>query len=193
MALLRAPDPEDYPTALARGSWSAGGVGITVCEGQRLRVISLIMTIIEELIAEHTVFLSLFDQIELALPDLTGAAEIRAMARIVEGVLKSHADAEANLAYLALDHVLANKGHLDSLHHDHREIDARLERVHTAKTCDEARRLLATAMMASREHFRSEERSVFPFLEMMLKSETLRELGKARVNRGLELSAAPAR
>ena len=88
-----------------------------------------------------------------------------------------------------MDHVLANKGQLDRLHQDHHEIDARLEKVHIAKTCAEARRLLSEAIIASREHFHMEEQKVFPLLEKMLKPETLRELGRTRMKQDMELSA----
>jgi hemerythrin-like domain-containing protein len=100
------------------------------------------------------------------------------MASIVEGLLEGHAKTETNLAYLALDHVLAHNGELKRMHQDHHEIDDRLRKVHTAKTCAEARRLLKAAIAALREHFRAEERSVFPLLEESLQEETLSELGK---------------
>ena len=148
------------------------------------------MTITEALIAEHTVFLSLFDEVERVLRDCTTAVEVRTLARIIEGALRSHAEAEANLAYLALDHVLADNGPLKSLHHDHHEIDGRLEKAREAKTCAQARTLLAEAIAASREHFRCEERSVFPFLDKKLNAETLKALGQSRMRRDLELSAA---
>jgi hemerythrin-like domain-containing protein len=136
------------------------------------------MKITEALVAEHTIFLSVFDQIERVLPSLATPAEVRTMASIVEGLLEGHAQTETNLAYLALDHVLAHNGELKRMHQDHHEIDDRLRKVHTAKTCAEARRLLKAAIAASREHFRAEERSVFPLLEESLQEETLSELGK---------------
>ena len=123
------------------------------------------MKITEALVAEHTIFLGVFDQIERVLPSLATPAEVRTMASIVEGLLEGHAKTETNLAYLALDHVLEHNGELKRMHQDHHEIDDRLRKVHTAKTCAEARRLLKSAILASREHFRAEERSVFPLLE----------------------------
>ena len=105
------------------------------------------------------------------------------MASIVEGLLEGHAKTETNLAYLALDHVLAHNGGLKRMHQEHQEIDDRLRKVHTAKTCAEARRLLKTAIISSREHFRGEERSVFPLLEKSLQKETLLELGKSWMQR----------
>jgi hemerythrin-like domain-containing protein len=141
------------------------------------------MKITEALIAEHTIFLSVFDQIESVLPSLTTPAEVRTMARIVEGLLEGHAKTETNLAYLALDHVLADNGELQRMHQDHHEIDDRLRKVHSAKTCAEARRLLKVTIVGAREHFRAEERSVFPLLEKALHPETLAELGQSWLQR----------
>ena len=100
------------------------------------------------------------------------------MASVIEGMLQAHAEAEANLAYLALDHALAENGHLSRMHQDHHEIDARLKKVHSTNTCAEARRLLKATLVSSREHFALEERSVFPLMERVLEAETLERLGK---------------
>lgn len=136
------------------------------------------MSIIEALLAEHVVFLRVFDQIERALPSLVTLAEVRTLAGMVEALLEEHARTETELAYLALDHVLEQSGELQSLHQEHQEIDDRLRRVHTAKTCAEARRLLKAALTTSREHFRGEEKHVFPLLAKCLRAETLLELGQ---------------
>jgi hemerythrin-like domain-containing protein len=144
------------------------------------------MKITEALVAEHTIFLSVFDQIERALPSLTTPAEVKTMAGIVEGMLEGHAKSETDLAYLALDHVMEHNGELKRMHQDHHEIDDRLRKVRTASTCAEARRLLKTAIAASREHFRAEERSVFPLLEKALQEDTLTELGQSWMERAVE-------
>jgi hemerythrin-like domain-containing protein len=141
------------------------------------------MKITEALVAEHTIFLAVFDQIERVLPSLTTPAEVRTMANIMEGLLAGHAKTETNLAYLALDHVLADNGELKRMYQDHHEIDDRLRKVHTANTCAEARRLLKLALTSTREHFRGEERSVFPLLEQALQEETLAELGQTWLDR----------
>ncbi len=148
------------------------------------------MTITEALAAEHTVFLNLFEQIERVLPGCRTVGQVRLLASVVEGLLESHADAETNLAYRALDHLLADQNQLDRLHHDHREIDARLEDAQSTRSLTEARRLLTAAIEVSRAHFDHEESSVFPFLERMLARETLRDLGKSRLQRKPELIPA---
>jgi len=141
------------------------------------------MKITEVLVAEHTLFLDVFDQIERILPSLTTPVEVTTMARLLEGLLEGHAKTETNLAYLALDHVLEHNGELKHMHQDHHEIDDRLRKVHTANTCAEARRLLTAAIAASREHFRGEERNVFPLLEKALQEETLTALGQTWMRR----------
>jgi glycine/D-amino acid oxidase-like deaminating enzyme len=146
------------------------------------------MKITDVLTAEHTIFLGVFDQIERVLPRLATPFEVGTMASIVEKLLEGHGARESDLAYAALDHALAEKGHLERMHQDHREIDGRLKQVHMANTCAEARRLLNAAIAASREHFRMEERIVFPMLEEVLRPETLEELGRTWTARSPELA-----
>ena len=147
------------------------------------------MEITEILVAEHRIFLSVFDQIERALSGVTTLTEARMLARLVEGMLESHAGTETELAYLALDHVLQDKGQLDRLHEEHHEIDTSLHLVHLAGDVARARLMLQTALGASRRHFVFEEQSVFPLIESALESETLAGLAATWMER---LEAQPA-
>ncbi len=140
-------------------------------------------TITEALVTEHAVFSAVFDQIERVLPKLDSVMTIKMLGTMVEGLLHDHADTENNMAYTALDHVLAHKGKLDRLYHDHKEIDARLKSVQTARSVAEARKLLKAALAASREHFRHEEHEVFPLMEKVLKPEILWALGDTWLQR----------
>jgi hypothetical protein len=136
------------------------------------------LTITDALIAEHRVFLDLFDHIEGTLPDLATLAEVRLLATLVERLLESHAKAERNLAYAALDHMLEESGCLDRLHQDHQEIDQSLRRIQMIPDFDAARQMMRAAMATSREHF---ELQLFPLLEDTLQSGTLTALGNARI------------
>lgn len=137
------------------------------------------ISITDALVAEHRVFTKLFDEIDSLLPKLTAIAEVRLLTSLVERLLHGHAETETNLAYVALDHALKERGHLDRLHEDHEEIDASLAAARTAPGFEEARRLLRRAIAASRDHFAREEQSVFPLLERTLRRETLTVLGAA--------------
>ena len=135
-------------------------------------------TIIETLVMEHVVFCMVFDEIERLLPSLDSIPEVGLLSTLVERALRQHAETETDLAYAALDHVLAEKGELDHLYQDHREIDHNFKQVHGASNLAEAQRLLKKALVASREHFRHEELVVFPLLERALPGETLIDLGE---------------
>ncbi len=137
------------------------------------------ITIIDSLTLEHTVFDHLFHQVESQLPQLTTPQEAQLLGRLVEGILASHGDREENLAYAALDQFLANQNELDCLYQDHEEIDGRLERLKNARTLPEARQLLKEALHASRQHFKREELLIFPKLKTAFDEETLSELSEA--------------
>lgn len=126
---------------------------------------------------EHAVFCKVFEQIERVLSDTRSTPEVQLLASVVEGLLASHSETETDLAYAALDHVLADHGTLKQLHQDHHEIDDRFKRIQQATDPAAALRLLKKALAATREHFRREEKIVFPLLEKTLQPDTLQVLG----------------
>lgn len=138
-------------------------------------------TITQLLVVEHAVFLALFDQIDAALDGAETAGEANRLARIVEGVLRRHGESEAELAYAALDQMLAERGELQELHQDHREIDENLRRATTSRDLAAARDLLRRALKMARAHLRREERSVFPLFERVFSRESLEALGGAHL------------
>jgi hypothetical protein len=137
------------------------------------------MKITEAIALEHATLLRVFDQVERVLPGLSSAAEVGTLATILEGLLSTQAQLEANFAFAALDDALRHKGLLAAPHEGHRELDAQLRQVQEASTCEEGSRLLRAAMRAAREHFRHEERDLFPVLERSLGLGVLAALGEA--------------
>lgn len=137
------------------------------------------MKITDSLLAEHIVFHNVFDHIERALPNLKTLGEIKALASLMECLLRGHSHTEDELVLAPLEHCLEQIGQRDSFEQEHREIDASLLRVRDARQLTEARRLLQHAVAYSRKHFDREERIVFPLAEKVLKQETLKELGRA--------------
>ena len=150
------------------------------------------ITIIEGLVAEHRVFLTLFDEIERALPGIKTSGELTRFCRLLEGLLQNHGGAENDLAYIAFDHVLKERNRLTRLNHDHQEIDVLLKAVETIEDLQEARAQLKACLNACRLHFNEEERNVFPLIEKTLQHETLLVLGKAWRSQSC-LSEQPAR
>jgi hemerythrin-like domain-containing protein len=135
------------------------------------------MKITDILLAEHIVFHNVFDHIERALPGLKTVGEIKALAALLESLLRVHSHTEDDLVLAPLEHCLEQMGQRDSFEFEHREIDASLLRVRNATTTAEARRLLQRAVTYSRKHFDREERIVFPLAEKVMKEETLATLG----------------
>jgi hypothetical protein len=122
--------------------------------------------------------LRVFHEVEKILPRLKSVAEVRALARVVEGMLTTHGELETKFAFVALDHAQHDKRRLTTLHEDHQELDGRLRRVQEARSCERARRLFRAALRATRAHFREEERKLFPALERELGVGSLRVLGR---------------
>jgi iron-sulfur cluster repair protein YtfE (RIC family) len=133
----------------------------------------------EAIALEHATLLKVFDEVERILPGLGSAAEAVRLATMVERLLGTHAELETDFAFVALDHVLRDEGHLATLHQEHRELDGRLRRVHEATSCEEACGLLRAGLGDARTHFLREERELFPVLERALGQGALVILGEA--------------
>lgn len=136
------------------------------------------MKITEALLSEHVVFHNLFDHVERQAPKLKTMAEARALAGLVESLLKSHSDVEEELLIEPLEHCLEQIGQRDTFHQEHEEIDENLRRAQATRHLKQARACLLAAVVSSRKHFDKEERIVFPLAEKLLKSRTLTDLWK---------------
>jgi hemerythrin-like domain-containing protein len=137
------------------------------------------MTIIDTLIVEHSVFGRIFDLVGQRLEQADTLGEVAFLGALVEGLLADHGAREENLAYAALDQLLAERGELEGLYQDHEEIDGRLTALKTARTVPEARELLKAAIAASRKHFQREELLIFPKLKEAFGGESLAMLNDA--------------
>ena len=137
------------------------------------------MKITDILFAEHIVFHNVFDHIERVLPRLKTPGEVKALADLLETLLRGHSHTEDELVFAPLEHCLEQIGQRDSFEHEHQEMDACLVRVRAARQLAEARRLLQRAVAYSRKHFDREERIVFPLAEKVMKPATLSTLGRA--------------
>lgn len=146
------------------------------------------MKITEALLAEHLVFHSMFDQIESRAPALRTLAEIKALAALMEAMLRAHSDTEDELFLGPLEHCFEQIGQRDSFLEEHQEVSAGLHSIQKAARLGQARKLLLAAVTHSRSHFDREERIVFPLAERVLKSATLSELGKTWLDQRTRVS-----
>lgn len=141
------------------------------------------MKITEILMAEHAVFHNLFDHLERTAPRLKTLGELKAAAAVLETLVRAHSNTEDELFVAPLEHCLEQIGQCETFHEEHEEIDEVLSEVQRTKRVGLARKRLAQAVLACREHFDKEERIVFPLAESTLKCNTLEALGAAWMKR----------
>jgi hypothetical protein len=144
------------------------------------------MKITDALLAEHLVFHNLFDHIESVAPRIQTLAEIKALADVMEKMLKAHSDTEEELFMGPLEHCFEQIGQREMFEHEHEEIDKALLLVQQSSRMNKARELLLSAVASSRRHFDKEERIVFPLADRILKVETLHELGQVWIDQRKE-------
>ena len=137
------------------------------------------MKITEALFAEHQVFHNVFDHLERATPRATTVAEIKALAALMESMMKAHSDMEDQLFIRPLEHCFEQIGQRETFHQEHDEIERTLAQIRSAKQPKKARELLLAAVAASRKHVDKEERIVFPMAESVLSNKTLTSLAQA--------------
>jgi iron-sulfur cluster repair protein YtfE (RIC family) len=135
------------------------------------------ISITRALSAEHQMFNAVFDYFEELLPGLERLEEVRRLARLVEGMLLSHAKVEEDMLAMAQLHAREDQTRYAQCSHQHQEIDSRLTRIQSAREIVRARTLLREALAASRKHFKHEERKVFPLVEKGVNSAALTKLG----------------
>lgn len=150
------------------------------------------MKITDALLAEHLVFHNMFDHIEATAPGLKTLAELKAVAAMLESMLKVHADTEDALFLGPLEHCFEQIGQRDSFLEEHQEMDTNLQLVRKAVRAKEALELLLGAVAHSRRHFDREERIVFPLAERVLNERTLTEIGQAWIEQRMQSPAIPA-
>lgn len=135
------------------------------------------MKITEILMAEHAVFHNLFDHIEATAPRARTLAEVKSLAVIMEKLMAPHSQTEDALFIEPLEHCFDQLGQGETFHDEHEMIDEMLGKVHKARDLKASKKILLSAVAASRKHFDKEERIVFPLAERVLKTKTLSELG----------------
>jgi hemerythrin-like domain-containing protein len=135
------------------------------------------MKITDALLAEHVVFHTLFDHLEVAAPGLKTLAEVRALAGLLESMLLQHSKAEDELLMNYLDDSIEQMGHRDTFHEEHELIERHIGAIRSARDIKTARRLLVEAVVGARKHFDKEERLVFPLAEKVISYHNIMKLG----------------
>lgn len=149
------------------------------------------MKLTEALTTEHAIFRIMFDHMDRVVPELKAVSEIKLLARMAEKILCGHSEAEQNLAYATLDHMLHEKGSLSRLSTEHQELYACFHQAQEAPDAAESRRLVLAAIVIAREHLSYEEQVIFPLIDQTLQNESLEELGAVWKQQQAALVAEP--
>jgi len=137
------------------------------------------MKITDALLAEHTVFHSLFEAVEKQIQEDPSLERIQSLAAMLLHLLEKHGHAEHELLIPPLEPFLHEIGHLENFHH---EDDVIIDTLKTLATCDSpelASQILLKTLRLANEHFDKEERFVFPLAEEHISEKSLHELGEA--------------
>lgn len=137
------------------------------------------MKITEALLAEHVVYHTLFDHLERTVPGLKSLAQVKALADLLDAMLRAHSAVEDALLIEPLQHCLDHFGHAEAFHEEHEEIERNLAAIQQARQPAKARRLLLAAVLLSRDHFDKEERLIFPLAEKALSEQTIKSLAQS--------------
>lgn len=134
--------------------------------------------ITDALRGEHGALYALFDamgqMLEAGPPAAGGLAGL--LGTLLAPVLASHASLEDGV--LLAGFTGPEPGPLQAMAEEHRDIEARLDRLVRERDESRARELLEELLQAARDHFEREEVAVFPFAETQVGPADLRRLGE---------------
>ncbi|MBI5687843.1 MAG: hemerythrin domain-containing protein [Verrucomicrobia bacterium] len=142
------------------------------------------------LVSQHKFLASMFGYMERALPEAATSAEVAALARLAEDLIRDHAEAEEMLLFSPLDALLTEKGQFAHFYSSHKEYMRLLEKPQAPMAVTEARSLLLLAFRILRTHFHDEERLVIPLAHAAFPPESLEKLGNDWMQRHAPLESS---
>lgn len=150
------------------------------------------MKVTDMLICQHAMLCNAFAEAERVMAETETEAEVVAMAKVLEGLVSDHIEAEKTMFFAPLDARMAEDGPSMHFASKHEEYVDMFKRVSQRSPGQSAMRLLRSANNALRQHFQIEERVVIPLAEKTLDATSLEKLGDAWLRRERERAALPA-
>jgi hemerythrin-like domain-containing protein len=137
------------------------------------------MKITDALLAEHTVFHSLFEVVEKQLENNPSTERIHLLAEMLLHLLEKHGQAEHDLLIPPIEPFLHEIGHLENFHNEDDIIIEMLQKITECDSAELASQMLLKTLRLANDHFDKEERFVFPLAEKHISESSLHELGEA--------------
>lgn len=136
------------------------------------------MDIVDALVGEHGVLGAECGYLEGILPEVSSLAGVRAQAELLASALRSHAQVEDELLFIALEPYLEPSSPvLLGMRMMHEDIERGLARATQARDLAEAQDALIGVLDLTRQHFMGEEQVVFPLARGTLPPATREHLG----------------
>jgi len=135
------------------------------------------MKITDALLGEHGLFYAYFD----ILAERINAADhgaARTLANALDTLLRSHAKAEEDLLFPAMEGQMGEVGPLAMMRQEHQEIDRLLDEIAGATDDSDVAPLLGELLELIYSHFHKEEAVLFHMAEQFLDEATLLEMGR---------------
>lgn len=151
------------------------------------------MKVTDFLMSQHAMLSTAFTEAERVMEDAETEAEVVAVARLLEGLVCNHIEAERTMFFAPLDAQMAGKGESMQFAGKHEEYVDMFKRVAQRPPGESAIRPLRAAIGALRQHFQAEERIVISLAEKMFDTASLERLGDAWLRRERERAGLPVR
>lgn len=151
------------------------------------------MKVTDMLMGQHAMLSSAFTEAERVMEDAETEPEVVAVARLLEGLVRDHIEAERTLFFAPLDAQMEGKGESMQFAGKHEEYVDMFKRVAQRPPGESAIRPLRAAIGALRQHFQAEERVVIPLAEKTFDTASLEKLGDAWLRRERERAGLPVR
>lgn len=141
------------------------------------------MKVTDMLVCHHDTLRLVFNEVERVMDAAESVEAIVALAAVIGGVVRDHAEAETSMLFAPLDALLREKGHTGHFYSKHEEYGDILERVGRPSPGQSARSQMLAAISTLRHHLDVEERVVIPVAEKTFAPESLEQLGDAWLQR----------
>lgn len=149
------------------------------------------MKVTEFLVCQHAMLCNAFAEAERVMAETETKAEVVALAKLLEGLVTDHIEAEKAMLFAPLDVRMNGAGPSMHFATKHEEYVDMFKRVSQPSPGDSVGHLLRAATGALRQHFQAEEHIVIPLATKTFDAASLEKLGDAWLRRERERAALP--
>ena len=137
------------------------------------------MKLTDALRGEHAVIYQLFEHVRETLAGSDDLHDIRGVVAVMERILLSHAQIEERLLFPNLEPHLGQRGPLEVMRAEHREIDELFDAARKETDVGALKTVVGELLDLANDHFAKEEQALFAMAQQVLDDGELTALGDA--------------